>query len=125
VPAGSKVVLHVALALVVAGGTTATAGSDFDEEGVQAAAAVGCFLALLLIGVVGGARVLVVFALAYVVAAVVHTEFFWSDDPTRSGTDDLDPMAGIVVVLPFALLVVAMGVVARYALRRERERRPL
>ena len=109
------------LSVPIAAFLTATGGTDFEPDGVQATVAAVYVIGLVALGVLGGWRALPLFALVYTAAAAVHEVFFWVDDPSSSGLDDMSPMVGLMVVLPFTLPLIAIGaLVARIARRHER-----
>jgi hypothetical protein len=106
------------LAALVAVLLTATEQTDFEPDGVQVAVAAAYAVGFVSLGVLGGFRALPIFAVAYVGAAMINQWFFWHDDPTRSGTDDMDPLAGVFFVLPFALIAIAIAAGVTRLVRR-------
>jgi hypothetical protein len=49
----------------------------------------------------------------YTAELIVATVFFWKDDPALRGIDDFPPLAGIVLLLPFVLVAMALGAAVR------------
>ena len=50
----------------------------------------------------------------FVLASLLFQLILWRDDPDLTGIDDLPPLAGILFVLPFILLLVAVGAALRH-----------
>jgi hypothetical protein len=66
-------------------------------------------VSLVLLGVHGRWRALLVFAIAYGVGCALWQAFWWTDDPTLSGIDDIAPLGGFIVTTPFALVLIGAG----------------
>ena len=75
-------------------------------------------LGALALGAFAGRVALAGFALAYAALSVGYQLLLWEDDPALTGIDDIPPVAGIVLVLPFALVPIGLGALATARLRR-------
>ena len=73
-----------------------------------------------LVGVMAGARALVIFPVVYLAGSILYQTLFWHDDPELSGIDDIPPIAGIVLVVPIMLVPTAVGVASRELWTRTR-----
>jgi hypothetical protein len=102
-----RLVLVAALAFAFTIGVLA----GFDLPGALLIAAyIGVPVAL---GLLSGLKSLPVVAAAFAFAAVVYQVTLWTDDPELTGIDDLPPVAAIVFVLPFVLVLVFAGAAMR------------
>lgn len=66
-----------------------------------------------LIGALAGWRALPTFAGAFFASSILYQLLLWHDDPVLSGIDDIPPVAGIVLVVPFILVPMALGAASR------------
>jgi hypothetical protein len=108
--------LSLALAAVV---VPENAWPEWAQPLVGSAYLVGPFL----IGMLAGWRTLPSFAAAYLVVAILYQLLLWEDDPRLSGIDDIPPIAGVVFVMPFLLVPMALGAAARKFWLTSREQR--
>jgi hypothetical protein len=99
-------------ALVLAVFATATSGDLPRSPYTDIAVATIDVAGLMLFGWVARWSGLWMFSVAFIGASLIHQEFFWQDNPTASGTDDLGPSI-LVLALPVALGLIAMGTLAR------------
>jgi hypothetical protein len=74
---------------------------------------VGDVLVPLVIGALAGWWSLPLTTAAFVLATILYQLVLWPDDPELTGIDDLPPLAGILFVLPWLLLLVAFGATLR------------
>jgi uncharacterized membrane protein len=100
--------LVVASSLVVAG-VVAVFVRDDRPRAIYLAAYAIMALAFISLGVLGRWRALPVFAATYGIGCVMWQTFWWTDDPTLSGIDDIPPIGGFFLTAPFALLLIAAG----------------
>ena len=78
-------------------------------------------LSPLVVGLLVARRWAVLAVGATCVAVVLVEQALWRDDPELSGIDDMGPMMGIVLV-PFPMLLAALGVVSSRWLRARSRR---
>jgi len=100
--------LIVASALIVAGFL-----AIFAREGKPAAVYLTAYavlaLALLSLGLFGRGRALPVFAGTYALGCVLWQWLWWTDTPDLTGIDDIPPIGGFFITVPFALVLIAAG----------------
>jgi hypothetical protein len=65
------------------------------------------------IGALAGWRGLPIFAGVFFATSILYQAFLWRDHPAFSGIDDIPPIAGIVLVVPFMLVPMALGAASR------------
>lgn len=103
----------VLLAAFVAG----TASLDIEPDALQAVAVASYVVGFMAIGYLGSWWVLPIFAVAFFLASNVYQSYFWHDDSRIGGIDDIEPMWGFEIMLPFVMVPIALGAVARQATR--------
>jgi hypothetical protein len=108
---------EVLLAAFVAG----TASVDVEPDGLQALVVAVYVVGLVGVGYFGGWWALPTFAIAFFVASAIYGSYFWHDDPRIAGIDDIDPTWGYALLLPFVLVPIALGALARRAARISRQ----
>jgi hypothetical protein len=100
--------LLLASALIVAGFLTIFTREAISDAVVFTAYGVMA-IALLTLGFAGGGRALLAFAATYALGCVLWQWLWWTDDRDLSGIDDIPPIGGYFVTVPFALLLIAAG----------------
>jgi hypothetical protein len=75
---------------------------------------VGYIVVPLTIGALASWWALPLTTAGFVLASLVFQLTLWRDDPDLTGIDDLPPLAGILFVLPFILVLVALGAALRH-----------
>jgi hypothetical protein len=99
----------VASACIVAGFLAVFVRDDWPEFVYWAAYGV-LVIALVSIGAVWRIHALRTFGLVYFAGCVIWQLFLWTDDPQLRGIDDIPPIGGYFVTVPFALVLIAVGV---------------
>jgi hypothetical protein len=100
--------LLVASACIVAGFVAVFARDDWPHCVYVTAYGVTA-VALVLLGAVWRVHALWAFALAYLAGCIVWRLFLWQDDPQLTGMDDISPIGGYLVTVPFALVLIGIG----------------
>jgi hypothetical protein len=100
--------LFLASAVIVAA-FLATFVREGKPDAVYLTAYVVLALALLSLGLFGRGRALPVFAGTYTVGCVLWQWLWWTDAPELSGIDDIPPIGGFFITVPFALVLITVG----------------
>lgn len=111
-------VLGVALGV----GIGAVDGSAIEPGWLELLTVAACVGGLLVMGALGRWRALPAFAIPYATYVLIEHAIVWNDDPNLYGLDDSGPAVGLIVVLPPALLAIALGIIGR-AMLKHRSRR--
>lgn len=105
--------LAISLAGLVAAVLTGTDYYDFSSSAVERICIASMLIGLIAAGYLGGAVVLLAFPLAYLASSLVERAFFWEgSSPGDSAFVTGDPLIAFLTVIPFALLLLGVGVVA-------------